>query len=373
MGNARERKISLFKPYVNKKALRLVSKTLRSGYIGEGPRVKEFEEKIGQIVGSNFTIALNSGTSSLYLALIIAGIKPEDEVITTAQTMLATTQAILAVGAKPVYADVCYRSGNINPSDIVRRITSKTKAILTVDWGGYPCDYGEIISLAKKNNLVVIEDAAQAFGATYKGKPIGSVCPYTCFSFQAIKHLTTGDGGGLCLPNKKDYGKALRLRWFGIDRVRRKPSILGEPIWNVTELGYKFHMNDIAASIGLGNLEDLDLILDRRRQIVKKYRRRLKNIAGITLFEKKKDRESANWLFSIHVEKREDFCRMMRSFGIEVSVVHLRIDRNKICGRERKDLPQLDKFTKTHICLPLHNFLSKRDVEYIIKRIKSGW
>lgn len=132
-------------------------------------------------------------------------------------------------------------------------------------------------------------------------------------------------------------------------------------------------MNDIAASIGLGNLEDLNYLLERRRQIVAKYRKSLEKISGITLFEQQSDRKSSNWLFSIHVERQRDFCRMIQSKGIEVSVVHMRIDRNKICGGERKDLPQLERFTKTHISLPLHNYLSDENVDYIIDCIKRGW
>ena len=272
-----------------------------------------------------------------------------------------------------MYADVEYATGNINAADIAHRVTPRTRAILTVDWGGYPCDYDAILAVAKEHDLIVIEDAAHALGATYKGKPVGSICPFTCFSFQAIKHLTTGDGGMLCVPSEDNYRKAVRLRWFGIDRFRRRPSILGEPMWNVTELGYKYHMNDIAASIGLGNLEDFERLLARRREIVAIYRDMLDGVAGVTLFERSSDRESADWLFSIHVERREDFCQMMESKGIGVSVVHLRIDRNEVCGGERDDLPELARFTETHVSLPLHNYLSDDDVQYVISSIRSGW
>ena len=366
-------KISMFKPYVNEKAIELVSQTLRSGWVGEGPKVQEFERQIGQIAGSPHPVAVNSGTSALYLALLVAGVKAGDEVITTAQTMLATTQAILACGARPIYADVDYHTGNIAVADIQHRITPQTRAILTVDWGGYPCDYDEILALAQENSLVVVEDAAHALGATYKGRPVGSICPFTCFSFQAIKIITTGDGGMVCLSDEKDYQKAVRLRWFGIDRFKRQPSILGEPIWNVTELGYKYHMNDVAASIGLGNFEDFEKVLARRREIVKAYRSGLKGVPGVELFMRLSDRQSADWLFSIHVQQREEFCRMMKAKEIAVSVVHLRIDRNDVCGGERLDLPELARFTETHVSLPLHPFLTDSDIQQVIDSVRAGW
>ncbi len=366
-------KIEMFKPYVNERAIELVTQVLRSGYIGEGPRVKEFEQKMGLRVGSSFPVVVNSGTSALHLSVQLAGVKPGDEVITTAQTMLATTTAILMAGATPVYADVEYTTGNLSAEDISRHVTAKTRAILAVDWAGYPCDWDAILAVARKHNLIAIEDAAHALGATYKGRPVGSVAPITCFSFQAIKHLTTGDGGMICVSSAEDYERAAQLRWFGIDRYKRKPSVLGEPEWNVTELGYKYHMNDIAAAVGLGNLGDLDWILQRRHEIVAAYRAELESVPGVQLFERQQDRQSADWLFSIHVERREAFCQMMAAKDIMASVVHLRIDRNDLCGGKRDDLPELARFTGTHVSLPLHPNLSDGDVRRVIESIRGGW
>ncbi|MGO8928011.1 MAG: DegT/DnrJ/EryC1/StrS family aminotransferase [Limisphaerales bacterium] len=365
--------ISMFKPYVNERAIALVSEVLRSGYIGDGPKVKEFEARLSEITGAPYPVAVNSGTSALHLAMVLAGVGPGHEVITTAQTMLATTTAVLMCGARPVFADVQYGTGNIIPGDIAHRIGPRTKAILTVDWAGYPCDYDEILQIAKAHSLVVVEDAAHALGATYRTRPIGSVSPFTCFSFQAIKHLTTGDGGLLCLPSAETHARAMQLRWLGIDRCKRMPSILGEPLWNVAEMGFKYHMNDIAAAIGLGNLEDIRSLLNRRREIVAEYRRSFSGVDGVELFERKPDRESADWLFCVHVARREDFCRALNSRGIQASVVHLRIDRNSICGPERQDLPELSRFTKTHVSLPLHPGLTREEVQRITAAVRAGW
>jgi perosamine synthetase len=324
-------------------------------------------------VGAPHAVAVNSCTSALHLALAIAGVGPRDEVITTAQTFAATAHVVLAQGATPVFADVQYGTGNIDPSDIERRVTPRTKAVLPVHWAGYPCDMDEIQAIAARHGLAVIEDAAHALGASYRSRPIGSLSRFTCFSFQAIKHFTPGDGGMLCVPDEPDYWAAARRRWFGIDRVHRKPALLGEPEWNITEIGYKYHMNDLAAAMGLGNLEDLDLILTRRAEIAARYRRELGGVPGVTLLESRPDRQSANWLFTIHVERRDDFVRMMQSKEIEVSVVHLRIDRNDIFGGERKDLPALARFTESCISIPVHCALSDDDVGRIVDAVKGGW
>lgn len=373
MSRAKTKKITMFSVYMSKKSIEKAAKTLRSGFIGEGAAVREFERLLTDIAHVSYPVALNSATSALHLALVLAGVKAGDEVITTAQTMMAPAHAILYQSAKPVFADVQYLTGNIDPKDIERRVTGKTRAILAVHWGGYPCDMDEIHAVARKYSLAVIEDAAHALGAVYHNKPIGAVSAYTCFSFQAIKHVTCGDGGALCLLNEKDFKEARRRRWYGIDRDNRKPSILGEPVWNVTETGYKYHMNDIAASIGIENLKCLPKILKRRGGIVDFYREKLKNVRGVTFLERNPDRLSADWLFTIHVKERQKFAQMMQGRGIEVSVVHLRIDQNDVFGGLRKDLPQLDKFNQTHICLPLHMGLTDKDISYIVKCVEKGW
>lgn len=368
MGNP----IQIFKTRISEDCVERVTKVLRSGYIGEGPMVKEFEDSMAKL-GMSYPLGLNSATSALHLAVVLCGVKPGDEVITTAQTFMATSHVILAQGAKPVYADVKYEDGNIDPADIEHRITKKTKAIMIVHWAGYPCDLDEIHAIAARHNLPVIEDGAHALGAEYKGKPIGSLSRFTCFSFQAIKHLTTGDGGMLCCTLEDDYHAARRQRWFGIDRLNRKPSALGEPEWNVTELGFKYHMNDIAAAIGLGNLPSLPMILARRTEIAGIYRKDLGQVSGLKLFESKSDRKHANWLFCLHVEKRLAFIEMMAKKGIVASVVHLRIDQNDVFGGMRHDLPNLARLTEDLVCIPVHDQLTDAEVRHIVQSVKGGW
>ena len=365
--------MEFFNTYISKKSIDNAINTLESTFLSEGKQVKLFEEKLHEKLGLLNPVALNSGTSALHLALILAGVNLGDEVIISPQTFIATGMAVLYQRAIPVFADIQPFTGNIEPESIKKKITGKTKAIIPVHWGGYPCDLDEINAIAKEHNLSVIEDAAHAFGARYKGKPIGSISRFTCFSFQAIKHLTTGDGGALCCINKSDEIEAKRRRWFDIDRLNSKPSLLGEREYDASNIGYKYHMNDLAASIGIGNLEDAEINLQRVRKIAVLYRHEFENINGLKLLENKPDRESSYWLFTILVEKRIDFIKALKSRGIPSSVVHLRIDKNSVFGGIRDDLVQMNEFNERQVSIPLHSGLNDDDVDKIINSVKLGW
>jgi perosamine synthetase len=307
------------------------------------------------------------------LALVLSGIGHEDEVIMPAQTFVATGLAVSMQGARPVFADIQGDSGNIDPRSIPAKITERTKAIIAVHWGGYPCDLSEISAIAHRHDLVLLEDAAQALGATYNGRPIGSISRFTAFSFQAIKHLTTGDGGALCCGNAGDADEAFVKRWFGIDRANSVPSILGERTYDIQSLGYKYHMNDVAAAIGLGNLSDFGPRLARRQEIGAFYRERLTNVAGLELLRIKPDRTHAYWLFTVLVERRQDFIRKLKLNGVPASVVHLRIDRNTVFGGVRDDLTAQSEFDNRQIAIPLHERLSDEQIERIASLIRGGW
>lgn len=374
-------RIKMFHPYMNVQAVKNVVDTLthvhQDGrlWIGEGPKVARFEDALCEKFGWPYVVALNSGTAALHLALVMAGVGPGDEVITTAMTCTATNMPILQQFATPVFADIQMGTGNIDPADIEHRITEHTRAIMVVHWAGYPCDMDEITSIAHMHRLPVIEDGAHALGASYHKRSIGTISPYTMFSFQAIKQLTTGDGGALVLQDAEAYHRARRLRWFAIDRRKRTKQVNGYSWWPQTETGYKMHMNDIAAAIGLGNLEDIDSILNRRAEIALWYRDALRNVPGVTLFpwDRSAKRRSGNWLFTMHVDERDRFCEMMTRKGIETSICHIRNDAHPVFGPLRKDLPVLDEYAKTYVSIPLHNGLSDQDVEDVIAAIKGGW
>jgi perosamine synthetase len=359
--------------HISKKVIELVNQTLNKTRVSAGKMADEFEKALENKLELVNPVSVNSGTSALHLALAVAGIKQGDEVILPAQTFVATGLVILMQNAKPVFADVDPMDGNLSPLSFKEKITPKTKVVMPVHYGGYPCDMDEINRIAKQNGIAVIEDAAQALGARYKGSTVGSLSDFTAFSFQATKHLTTGDGGVLCCMKNEDKETAKRLRWFGIDRENDKANSLGEREFNLKQLGYKYHMNDVAAAIGLGNLSDFPERLKRRRSIAEFYINNLRDVKGITLQEIKDDREHAYWLFTIHVEKRQDFIDKMTSRGIPVSVVHTRIDKHEIFGGIRKKLVGQEKFNMTNVCIPMHEALTDEDIEKVVKNIKSGW
>ncbi|MFH0892350.1 MAG: DegT/DnrJ/EryC1/StrS family aminotransferase [Candidatus Falkowbacteria bacterium] len=365
--------IPFFNTYIHPDAADNIGAVLASTFLSEGKIVKEFEDKLNEKLKLSNPVVVNSGTSALHLAVILSGIKPGDEVILPAQTFVASGLAVLMEGAVPIFADIQYETGNINPADIEKKITEKTRAIMAVHWGGYPCDMDEILKIAKKYKLSVIEDAAHALGAVYKNRPIGTISDFTCFSFQAIKHLTTGDGGAICCLNKTKAKGAKTKRWFGIDRVNAIPSLLGEREYDIKELGYKYHLNDYAAALGLANLENFEERLEKRRRIAEIYRDKLKTVSGLKLFNSENDRASAHWLFGMHVENRVDFISALQKKGVPASVVHLGIDHNSIFGGWDQSLIEQRRFDKTQIHIPIHETLSDENIDYIINAIKNGW
>lgn len=363
--------ITMFWPYVSKKAASAVTEVLKSRWVGQGPKVDEAELKFGRMFKIPYVVNVNSCTSALHLALVLTGVRDGDEVITTPLTCAATNIPILYCRAKPVFADIQPNSLNINPNDIERRITEKMKAILVVHWGGYPCNMEEIMTIARRYKLTVIEDAAHALGASYRGKNIGAIGDYTCFSFQAIKQITTGDGGALTVRDEKIYKRARVLRWYGLNREFKGDTHWEQPI---KEIGYKYHMNDIEAAILIAQLDDLAMVLKRRKDIAGTYREKLVGVPGLTLLENKPDRVGANWLFTVRVKDRDAFQRKLHQNKIESHIVHVRCDINPIFGgRRREDLPIMNEVEKDHISIPLHFKLRNDDVNKIIKVIKSGW
>ena len=366
-------KIPIFNTYIHSDAKKIVGDVLESTFLSEGKIVKKFEAELSSKLGILNPVTVNSGTSALHLALVLAGVGEGDEVILPSQTFIATGSVVLQQKATPIFADIDYHSGNISVDSIKNKITLKTKAIIVVHWGGYPCDMDEIIRLATENNIMVIEDAAHALGSTYKKKVIGEISDFTCFSFQAIKNLTTGDGGAVSCKKQDKYKKALMNRWFGIDRVNAKPSLLGERVFDIKDQGFKYHLNDYSAALGLANLEGFKKRLKNRQEIAKFYIKELSEFNGISLFNYHEDRKSAYWLFGFHVEKREQFILALKSKGITASVIHQGIDKYNIFGGVNKRLFNQRKFDKTQIHIPIHDAVGIEEASYIIEQIKLGW
>jgi dTDP-4-amino-4,6-dideoxygalactose transaminase len=379
-------KVNLFYPYVNEKARQLAYDRLGERWIGEGEKVKEFEKVFAEKFRLKNCVAVVNGTAGLHLAYILAGINSETEVITTALTCSATNIPLLYLTKwqNIIFADIDPQTLNISPKDIEKKITDRTRAIICMHWGGYPCEMQEITKIAKKHNLIVIEDAAQAIGAKAEWtigekegegmigglNPIGDISDYTVFSFQAIKNLTSVDGGMIVIKDDELYQRAKLLRWYGIDREWQGDDLFWK--YQAESVGYKYHMNDVTACIGLGNLEDIDKIIWERKRIYEFYEENLNGIQDLTLLKKNKHQNSY-WLFTCLVEKREEFKKAMTNKGIEVSEVHIRNDIMPIFGGFKRDLLDLNEIEKKYISLPLHNKMTLEDADYIVSSIKEGW
>ncbi len=371
------REIPLFKVHIPESVMSPLKEVLFSGFVNEGIQVAEFEKRLREFIGNPLTIATNSCTSSLTLALKIAGVGPGTEVITSPMTCVATNTPIANLFAKPVWCDIDINTGNINPDLIEEKINERTKAILFVDWAGVPADIDRINAIGKKYSIKVVEDAAHAFGAIYKGRNVGCISDFTTFSFQAIKHINTGDGGALSFLDREDYERGRKLKWFGIDREATKDSAGNwrGSRWDcdIPEAGYKFHMNNIDAVIGLEQLKYIEGILKVHRRNAQYYMDNLQNISGITLPEIPHDVSPAWWVFMLFAERRDDLSKKLSEHGIHSSLLHVRNDIYECFKDSKSDLPEVIKFQDTELCIPCGWWVSSEDSEYIVDIIKKGW
>ena len=366
--------IPLFLPKISKEGIKLVTQTLNTRWIGQGPKVNLFEKIFKKrFLGDKFeALAVGSGTDALHLAYLLAGVKRGDEVLVPVFTCTATNLPLLYIGAKPVFLDIDLATMNISLDDIEKKITKKTKAIVCVDYGGVPNDYSKLQQICRKHKIKLISDAAHSLGSKYLGKYACMYADFTTFSFQAIKTLTTGDGGLLVIKDKKLVEKAKRLRWFGIDRSKKQ---LG--VWenDVKELGYKYQMNDISASLGLAGLKDITKIIKKRILLFKEYEKNL-NHNLITIIGKSKTKKyiTCPWLVTILVEKKKKQLMIkLRKNGIESAQVHYRNDRYTVFGKRLKTLHNMDKIENKYLVLPLHPKMTQSDVKRICKIINTGW
>lgn len=368
----RKELIPLFYPHIPERAGEMVQEVLSTRWVGQAHRVDAFEKEFGILHGFDYCVAVNSGTAALHLACILADIKPGDEVLTPVLTCTATNMPLLWMGAKIVFVDVRADDLNMNMKDALRKVTDKTKAIVTVDFGGNPCDYDHLNSGLRKmgrGDIKVIRDGAQMVGGFTKSTD----ADYSCFSFQAIKNITTGDGGMLCVRDEETAEKARRLRWFGIDR--KKKAKAGWQAWQgravttpVSEVGYKYQMNDIAAAIGLAGLQELNSVIRHRRLLVEAYDKNLRGLAPLVWRE-----GAAYWLMQVLVEERDKFAAHLLKNGVETNVTHIRNDIFEVFGGKRQDLPTMNALEAHYICLPLNTKVSGEDVMYICEIIREGW
>ncbi|MDB9877741.1 DegT/DnrJ/EryC1/StrS family aminotransferase [Amylibacter sp.] len=344
-------------------------KTMNSGYIGEGPKVAEFELGLSEFIGNQYPLTVNSGTSGLHLALRLSDVGFGDEVITTPMTCTATNMPIIERGAKIVWSDIDPLTGSICPRSIEKNITDKTKAIMVVHWGGNVVDLHAIHKIAKKHKIKVIEDAAHAFGSTLNSKKIGNHSDFVVFSFQAIKHLTTIDGGAVFCANEADWERGKRLKWFGIDRNQSRKDFRCEE--DIIEHGYKFHMNDVCATIGLHQLNHIASVINKHNKNWAFYNSKIKETSKIRKIPIIENSTTSAWLYTIHVESRDEFVRHMSDNGIVVSRVHERNDTHSCFVDSKVKLPGTDIFNSTQVSIPVGWWLTEKDKETIIQSVNS--
>jgi len=367
-----EGRIPLFTPHIPAGAADRITQTLATRWIGQGPQVDAFEERFEkQFCGDHRALAVGSGTDALHLAYLLAGVRAGDEIVTPVFTCTATNIPLRYLGATPVFADIEPSSLNVDPEHVRSLMSERTRAIVCVDYGGLPCDLAALRAIADEYGVPLIEDSAQALGATFDGQPIGSLADHTIFSFQAIKHITTGDGGMLSIRDHAQVGDARSLRWFGINREKKQ---LG--VWenDITLIGYKYQMTDIGAAMGHAALDEWDTTLALRRTLFARYVEGLEGADGVTVLSLPDERrEHAAWLFTIAVDDRRALQDKLYAQGIEANQVHYRNDRYSIFGQRRDNLPAMDAMEERYLVLPLHTRMTVDDVDRVCATIRSGW
>jgi dTDP-4-amino-4,6-dideoxygalactose transaminase len=363
-------RIVLFRPNVPERAAQAVKEVLESRWIGQGPKVEQFENIFNEMFGDESTTAIScgSGTDALHLAYLLAGVEAGDEVICPIFTCTATNMPALYIGAKVIFADIEQDTMNISVQDVRAKITPKTKAIIFVDYGGVPANLDGLKQLSKEFGIPLIEDAAHALGAKYKGKAIGSIADFTTFSFQAIKHITTGDGGMVMVKDPDLAEKAKKLRWFGIDRQAKFKGIWEN---DITEIGFKYQMNDIAAAIGIEALKEFNKNLELRKDLMKIYQNGLSTIPELAQIGAPYSNDYACWLHTINVPDPISLQAHLFKENIESGQVHFRNDRYSIFGGRRVDLPNMDLLESRYLVLPLHTHMNGKDVERVVGSIKN--
>ena len=361
--------IPLVKPFMPPKEVLMpaLEKILYSGYIATGQAVDDFETEFRNYIGNTNILSLHSGTDALHLAFILAGVKPGDEVISTPMTAEPTNTAIAMMGAKVVWGDVDPRNGLLNPQSVKSLITERTKAIVFVDYAGMVCDIESYRKIYEETGIPFVEDAAHALGSKFKGNMTGCNAPYTIFSLQAIKHMTTVDGGFLAMENDRQVDRARRLRWFGLDKKRTRLEN------DITEVGYKYAMNNVNATIGLVQMKYVRDIIARYISNGKYYDSKLSNIDGVTLPYYYNGAEASYWLYTIKVERREDFIKMMEANGVIASPLHHRSDTHSIFKESQRELPGMEEWYNSFVHIPCGWWVSDEDRENIVEVIKKGW
>ena len=357
--------------------IQAVVDVLKSDFLTTGPKIAEFEQTVADYVGAKYAVAISNGTSALHAACFAAGIEPGDEVITTPLTFAASANCVLYCGGTPVFADVDPKTYNIDPEDIQRKITDRTKAIIAVHLAGQPRDMDSIHSIAREHGLIVIEDGAHALGSVYKGKKVGSMSDMTTFSFHPVKPITTGEGGMIVTDNEDFYKKMILFRSHGITRDDSMMTRNDGPwFYQQFNLGYNYRITDIQCALGCSQMKKLDRFLARRKEIVARYNEAFADCDNIITPYQLSDTESGWHLYIVQVKKcdRRQVFENMREKGIGVNVHYIPVYMHPYYqehGYENVHCANAEEIYSHIISLPLYPGLTSEQQDYVIDTLKS--
>ena len=365
--------------YIDEEDIQAVVDVLKSDYITTGPKISEFERSIKEYTGAKYAVVVSNGTAALHAACFAAGIGPEDEVITSPMTFAASANCILYMGAKPVFADIDHNTYNIEPKEILRKITSRTKAIIPVHFTGQPCDMDEILRIAEKHGLMVIEDGAHALGTIYKDKKIGNISAMTTLSFHPVKHITTGEGGAVTTNDRILYEKLLMFRAHGITRdIEKMADNEGSWFYEQQLLGFNYRMTDIQAALGISQMKKLESFLEKRRSLAALYNELLKDIDGLDIPYQAENTSSAWHLYIIKLSLsklaigRKEIFEKLREKNIGVNVHYIPVYYHpyyKALGYKKGLCPVAEELYEAIITLPLYPTMEREDIFYIVDNI----
>lgn len=373
----RKKLLSYGHQWLDEEDIAAVTEVLRSDYITQGPKVAEFEQKVAEYCGAKYAVAVANGTAALHAACAAAGIFPRDEVVVSVLTFAATANAVVYCGGKPVFADIREDTLNVDPAEIRKRISPRTKAVIPVDFAGHPADLDDILSIARERGLVVIEDAAHALGAEYRGRRVGSLADMTVLSFHPVKHITTGEGGMVLTDNEGFYEELKLFRHHGM--VKDRPDI-GDWYYAIYAPGYNFRITDFQCALGISQLHKLERFIQRRRDIVRRYNEAFTGMAEIITPGERDDVRAVYHIYVLQLRLaklrvgRKEVFDALRAENIGVNVHYLPLHRQPFYqwefGYRKGDYPVAESYYERALTLPVFPKMSDGDVTDVVKAVK---